>query len=72
MGPVVCEPSGDADGAQLTGGRRDDRAVGAICKTEHIVTLYTVHSPPVCHALSVSVWESGAARGQFEQTQPWL
>lgn len=48
MGLVICEPGGDADGAQLTGGRGDDRAVGAICKTEHIVTLYTVHSPLVC------------------------
>lgn len=46
MGPVICEPSGDADGAQLTGGGGDDGAVGAICKTEHIVTLHTVvHSP---------------------------
>lgn len=29
--------------------------MGAICKTEHIVTLYTVHSPPVCHAPSARV-----------------
>lgn len=55
MRPVIWEPSGDADGAQLTGGRGDDGAVGAICKTEHIVTLYTVHSPPVCHAPSARV-----------------
>lgn len=32
---LFCEPSSDADGAQLTDGRSDDGAVDAICKTKH-------------------------------------
>lgn len=39
-GGVICEPSSDADGAQLTGGRSDDGVVGTICKTEHCDTVH--------------------------------